>query len=178
MKIFVGYSTKEGQTRKVARYVADQLFDLGHSVEIAALTEGDAIDLLRFDGAILGGSIHVGHYQKSLSEFTAAHQGALNAMPTLLLSLSLAAAGHDAEDWRALDKIGDDFQQATGWHPSQIAQIAGAYKPTDYDILTRFIMRRIIVKKDPDAALDQDKEYTDWAALKGTIETWLETLAP
>ena len=174
MKLFVGYTSSEGQTRKIAQHVADRLVDAGHSVELAGLADVGDIDLGRFDRAVLGGSLHVGHYQKALSEFAADHAQSLNKMPTLMLSVSLAAAGHDAEDWRALDKIVADFQAATDWTPSRIIQVAGAYTPTQYDVFRRFAMRRIIAKKDPDADLDRDREYTDWDKLDAEIDGWLK----
>ena len=174
MKLFIGYATNEGQTRKIAQHVADRCFDKGHSVEIMALDSAGTLDLTRFDGVILGGSVHVGHYQSALSEFAASHARALSSCPNLLLSISLAAAGHDAEDWRGLDTILADFQHATGWTPDHVAQVAGAYMPQSYDIFRRFVMRRIIAAKDPGADLDCPSEYTDWVALNAVVDEWLE----
>lgn len=176
MKLFIGYATSEGQTRKIARHIADRVVDAGHAVELVPLADAADVDLTRFDGALLGGSLHAGQYQKVLSEFAADHVTALAAMPTLFLSVSLAAAGHDAEDWRGLDKILADFQDATGWVPGQVAQVAGAYMPSEYDVFRRFVMRRIIAAKDPDADLDWDHEYTDWDALDALVDGWVETL--
>jgi menaquinone-dependent protoporphyrinogen oxidase len=68
--------------------------------------------------------------------------------------VSLAAAGHDAEDWRGLDSILDDLETATGWTPGRVEQIAGASLPTQYYVFRRFIMRRIIAAKDPETDLN------------------------
>lgn len=173
MKLFIGYATKEGQTRKIARHVADRLVDMGHSVELGPLGDLGPLDLTRFDGAILAGSLHVGHYQKALSDFADKQAVRLNDMPTLMISVSLAAAGHDAEEWRSLEGILSDFTEATGWTPGQVAEVAGAYTPSRYDIFRRFAMRRIITVKDPTADMDWDKEYTDWPALDATLSEWL-----
>ncbi|MBO6883896.1 MAG: protoporphyrinogen oxidase [Marivita sp.] len=177
MKLFIGYASTEGQTRKIARHLMDRLVDLGHSVELAALAEAGPVDLTRFDAAVLGASVHIGHYQSVLSDFAEAHADALAAMPTLLLSVSLAAAGHDAEDWRGLETILSDFTQATGWTPGQVVQVAGAYEPSKYDVFRRFVMRRIIAAKDPEADLDWDKEYTDWDDLNAQMDTWIASHA-
>ncbi|ANT62857.1 hypothetical protein AYJ57_20420 (plasmid) [Salipiger sp. CCB-MM3] len=67
----------------------------------------------------------------------------------------------------------DDFSDATGWKPGHTEQIAGAYRPHEYDLFRRFVMRRIIAMKDPEAHLDSDKEYTDWAALDRLVDAWL-----
>ena len=176
MKLLVAYATSEGQTRKIARHVADRIADAGHGVELLRIDDARGVDPGRFDGAILAASVHVGHYQKALGEFAAQEAGALAAIPTLFLSVSLAAAGHDAEDWRALDRIGEDMWAATGWAPGQVVQVAGAYMPSRYDIFRRFVMRRIVAAKDPGADLDSDIEYTDWPALEALVDGWLAAL--
>ncbi|MYM54605.1 flavodoxin domain-containing protein [Thalassovita mangrovi] len=173
MKVLVSYATTEGQTRRIARHVADRIADMGHMVELARIDDADDIDLSRFDRTILAASIHVGHYQRGISEFAAKYAAKLGEKPSLFLSVSLAAAGHDAEDWRGLDKILADFQDATGWTPGRVEQIAGAYLPSQYDVFTRFAMRRILGKKDPEADLDQDKDYTDWPGLDALVGEWL-----
>ena len=173
MKLFIGYATKEGQSRKIARHIADFAFDTGHSIEISTLHELSDLDLERFDAAVLIAPIHAGHYPKPLSEFVSFHSEKLERMDTRFVSVSLAAAGYDAEDWRGLEQIVDDFSEATGWTPSETKQVAGAYMPSKYDILTGFIMRRIIAKKDPDADPSEDKEYTNWVELNAWINGWL-----
>lgn len=172
MKILIGYATREGQSKKIARFVSDTAIDLGHSVELLPLSAGDTLDPVRFNRAILVAPIHVGHFPKALVSFVAANKQGLDRTETLFLSVSLAAAGHDAEDWHGLDKIIKTFTEATGWQPNKVAHIAGAYKPTAYDIVTRFMMRRIVSKKDPDAKPGEDKEYTDWTALATLVADW------
>ena len=90
-----------------------------------------------------------------------------------LAAFSLAAAGHESEDWRGLDRIVEDFAEVTGWTPDRAEQVAGAYRPSEYDLFKRFIMRRIIATKDPGADLDTDREYTDWPALDALVDDWI-----
>lgn len=176
MKILIAYASTEGQTRKIAQKVADHIVEGGRTVELLELSDATHIDIQRFDCVILAGSIHVGRYQRSLTNFAAERCNALQGKPTLLLSVSLAAAGHDAEDWKGLNKIREEFIEATDWNPSHIEQVAGAYRPSEYDIFRRFIMRRIIASKDPEADLDADLEYTDWDTLMRNIDDWLAKL--
>ena len=91
----------------------------------------------------------------------------------MFVSVSLAAAGHDAEDWKGLDRILEEFEDATGWSPDRVEQVAGAYRPSQYDVFRRFIMRRIILAKDPEADPDTDTEYTDWKAFDSLLDDWL-----
>ncbi|SPF75114.1 Protoporphyrinogen IX dehydrogenase [menaquinone] [Aliiroseovarius pelagivivens] len=173
MKILVSYATSEGHTRKIARWIADRIYDQGHSVELLSLVDKKDIDLGRFDGAILASSVHVGHYQPEVAEFAGEHATRLAQMPTLFLSVSLSAAGHDADDWRGLERILDDFTDATNWTPDRVVQVAGAYMPSEYGVLSRFVMRRIIAGQDPEADLDADHDYTDWEALGSELDSWL-----
>jgi menaquinone-dependent protoporphyrinogen oxidase len=173
MKLLVGYATTDGQTRKIARHVADRLADAGHAVELLPLREDDGLETERFDRAVLAASLHGGRYQPELARFVAARRDWLAAHPALLLSVSLSAAGHDAGEWRALDHVTEDFESATGWTPDRVLQVAGAYRPSRYDIFGRFVMRRIIAEKDPEADPGADKEYTDWAALDAALDDWL-----
>ena len=173
MKLLIVYASTEGQTRKIARFAMDRLADQGHAVEMLPAEAAEDVDPGRFDRVILAASVHVGHYQKEIGDFVAGQGAALDRLPVLFLSVSLAAAGHDAEDWADLDRIVADFAQATDWHPKKVLQVAGAYKPSDYDIFRRFVMRRIVAAKDPNADLDADHEYTDWAALGAAVDAWL-----
>lgn len=173
MKLLIGYATKEGQTRNIARHIADLAADTGHAVELLALEDAGQTDLSRFDAAVLAAPIHVGHYPKALGKFIADQAENLDNLPVRFVSVSLAAAGHDAEDWRELDHIVEDFCAATGWTPTETKQVAGAYMPSKYDMFTGFVMRRIVAAKDPGTNLKEDKVYTDWADLNAWVNGWL-----
>lgn len=173
MKLLIAYATSEGQTRRIARHVADRLSDAGQSVELLCLADTADLDVHRFDRVILAASIHAGTYQSELVHFVEDQAAVLNGRKCLFLSVSLAAAGHEAEDWRGLGHILDDFLDATGWEPDRVAQIAGAYRPSEYDIFRRFVMKRILATKDPEADPDSDREYTDWPALDALVDGWI-----
>ncbi|CUH64165.1 Protoporphyrinogen IX dehydrogenase [menaquinone] [Thalassovita gelatinovora] len=173
MKLLIVYASSEGQTRKIARTIMDRIADSGQSVELLPVSDAVGTDFSRFDRMIIAAPIHAGHYPRALVDFLSQEAENLRTLPTLFLSVSLAAAGHDAEEWRDLDHIEADFCAATGWHPGRVEQIAGAYKPSQYDVFRRYIMRRILAAKDPGADLDADKEYTDWPALAALVDDWL-----
>lgn len=173
MRLLIGYATRQGQTRKIARRVTDMLIDAGHSVELLPLSEADDLNLDRFDKILLAAPIHIGHYPKALVEFVSENSVKLNAKGAGFLSVSLSAAGHEADDWKGLDDILEDLQDATGWTPADTLQVAGAYLPSKYDVLTRFIMIRILTKRSPNTNLDEDKEFTDWTALQDWTHRWL-----
>lgn len=176
MKILIAYASTTGSTRRIARAAADWSAAAGHAVELLPVADATDLDLDWFDAVILAGSVHAGRYQKPLSEFCAAHADALARLPGLLLSVSLSAAGHDADDWKGLERILSEFTKATGWTPDRVEQVAGAYLPSRYDVFSRFIMRRILSQRDPEADPATDIVYTDWAALEAALADWTESV--
>lgn len=172
MRILVCYASTEGQTRKIARFCAERLFGVGHSVEVLNASDTEGLDLAGFDAAILAGSVHVGRVQADLKEFAAANKKALNGKSTLFLQVSLAAAGEDAEERGDLDRIAHAFCDEAGWTPGAIHHIAGAFRFTEYDFFRSWAMRYIARQKGESVDPHKDKEYTDWDALARILEDW------
>ncbi len=177
MRILIVYASTDGQTRKVARFAFDQISDAGHSVALIHASDANPMDLSRIDGAILAGSVHAGSYQSELGEFAEAHATALNRMPTLFLGVSLCAAGDDAEDWKDLNASTQRFFDDAGWTSGRVEHIAGAYRFTEYNFFESWAMRWIAAQKGQEVDPHENKEFTDWDALKTCLANWLEGVA-
>lgn len=173
MYLLIAYATTDGQTRKVARFAADHLAKTGHSVELLNVEDTQGLDLARFDGAVLAGSLHAGGYQKSLTRFIKDEHAVLASLPTLFLAVSLSAAGNDAEDWAGLRRCLADFEAETGWTPGRVEHVAGAFRFSEYDFFRAWAMRRIADQKGETVEAGKDKEYTDWAALILALDAWV-----
>jgi menaquinone-dependent protoporphyrinogen oxidase len=178
MRLLVAYATTDGQTRKIARFVADRLTDQGHATELLNVEDAEGLALARFDGAILAGSVHAGGFQKALRRFVTGARGDLDAMPTLFLAVSLSAAGNDPDDWTGLRLCLEEFAEDTGWVPGRIEHVAGAFRFTEYDFFRAWAMRRIAEHKGEKVDSGKDKEYTDWAALILAVDGWLAGVTP
>lgn len=173
MKILIAYATTEGQTRKIVRYAADRLTDLGHSVELLRAEDAEGIDLARFDRAILAGSIHLGAFQKALAVFARENAEALSGLPTLFLAVSLAAAGDDPEDRKGLEACVTKFADEIGWTPGRVEHVAGAFRFGEYDFFRTWAMRWIARSKgEAEPSAGKDREYTDWDALGTVLDAW------
>ncbi|MCU0905516.1 MAG: protoporphyrinogen oxidase [Tabrizicola sp.] len=178
MLLLVAYATTDGQTRKISRFAADRLTDLGHSVELLNVEDAEGLDLSRFAAAILAGSLHAGGYQKALARFVAGAKTDLALLPTLFLSVSLSAAGQDPDDWAGLQKCLTEFETETGWTPGRVDHVAGAFRFSEYDFFRAWAMRRIADMKGEAVEPGKDKEYTDWAALGRALDAWAAGLPP
>jgi len=175
MKILIAYASTEGQTRKIARYCADYLTEQGHTVELCPAEDATDTSLSRFDAVLLAGSLHAGNYQPVLVDLAKAQAGTLRNAKAAFLSVSLAAAGDDTEDWVGLRNCVTRFAEETGWTPKTVMHVAGAFRFSEYDFFKSWAMRWIAKEKDQSVKPGEDKEYTDWAALKTALGDWLGT---
>lgn len=178
MHLLIAYATTDGQTRKIARFAADRLAGQGHAVELLNVEDAEGLDLSRFDGAILAGSLHAGGYQKTLARFARDAAVELALMPTIFLAVSLSAAGNDPEDWAGLRRCLAEFEADTGWTPGRVEHVAGAFRFSEYDFFRAWAMRRIADQKGEAVEPGKDREYTDWAALILTLDAWVAEMTP
>ncbi len=177
MKLLIDYATTDGQTRKVARFCADRIAASGHTVELLNVEDAEGLDLTRFEGAILAGSLHAGGFQKPLAAFAKAQAEGLAKLPTLFLPVSLSAAGDDPEDWAGLKTCVERFLAEAAWVPGQVTHVAGAFRFTQYDFFRSWAMKRIADAKGEVVDTHADKEYTDWDALGHALDGWVAGVA-
>ena len=177
MRVLLACATTEGQTRKIAGFVADRLTALGHGVDLIDVAGAAPDPLPPFDAAVLAGSVHVGRFQSTLEGFAGTAAPALNALPCIFVSVSLSAAGDDPEDWAGLTSILQRFQDETGFRPATIAHVAGAFRFSEYDFFRSWAMRWIAHRKGVKVDPHTDLELTDWEALAQTVTDWAAAAA-
>lgn len=173
-RILVAYATVEGQTRKIAQFLADGLVQRRCSAELADLAAGlQPPDPSGFDGVILAAPVHMARHHPAAIDFAARAAAALNAKPSAFVSVSLHAMSGDPEDAEEVAQYMEGFRQATGWRPSLEHSAAGALRYTRYDFFKRWIMRRIAKERGIAADASHDIEYTDWARLSSFLDDFM-----
>jgi menaquinone-dependent protoporphyrinogen oxidase len=166
VKTLLVYGTTEGQTRKIARFVADRLIQKGNQVStVDAAEQALPPDLCAFDAVLVAASIHAGRYQSAVIGFVRENLAALSARPSAFLSVSLAAASKDPEDLAGLKRCGDAFVGKTGWTPALTHHTAGAFRYTAYGFFKRCAMKYIAHRKGLPTDTRRDYELTDWEDL-------------
>ncbi len=174
MRVLVVYATATGQTRKIVAFLADRLRGQAHTVELV-----DAADLpwsfspAGFDRIVVASCVRQGEYRRPVVRFARRYREVLNAVPSVLLSVSMAAANvvnrGDARRW--LQQWVETFSEKTGWKPAHVEHVAGALPFTRYDPITKWFMRRIAIEQQYATDTTRDHEYTDWAALAAFADT-------
>jgi menaquinone-dependent protoporphyrinogen oxidase len=174
MKLLLVYGTTEGQTQKIAQFVADHLTRIGHRAEVVnAVDETAVADPREFDAVIIAASVHAGRYQSAIIQYVLKHLTAINERPNAFLSVSLAAASKDEDDIQGLEQCLAHFTQQTGWRPRRTHHVAGAFRYTAYDFLKRWAMKYIAYRKGAPTDTSRDYELTDWADLIRFMDTFL-----
>lgn len=167
-RVLLLYGTTEGQTATVAERMADVLREAGHAptlVHARHLPEGFTLDA--YDAVVVGASVHAGRHQEYVASFVREHAGALNAVPSAFFSVSLTAAGGDAESWAAARETLAEFLADTGFEPDATAVVPGALRYSEYGVLKRFLMKRVVGSAGGDTDTSRDYEYTDWDEVEG-----------
>ncbi len=176
-QVLIVYGTTEGQTAKIAQHIADAGRRHGHGVDVvhAPDIDGEA-DPGVYDAAIVGASVHEGHYQKAVGHFVDRHRDWLAARPSAFFSVSLGVQSKNPEDVAHVQQIISDFLAEHGWAPATTASFAGALKYTQYNWLKRMVMKQIAKSEGGATDTSQDYEYTDWNQVDGFAERFFGSL--
>lgn len=177
MKYLIVYATTEGQTRKIARFIENNLIEKGHTVTIADASDNPP-QPQAYDAVLIGASIHMHKYQSSsVTHFIKQHVDMLNKIPAAFFSVCLAVASDMEEEHKEAENITAQLMEQTGWIPLMTTQIAGALKYTQYDFFKRLVMKMIAKKEGRPVDTSKDYEYTDWNEVKKFVQAFADKAA-
>jgi len=172
--VLVVYGTTEGQTRKIAEYIADNLKERGVEFDLVdSATASATLTQPVYVAAIACGSLHQHKFQGALVHFLRANKAWLDGIPTAFVSVSLAAALKDEQSRAELREVVEAFYRDTGWTPAITRHVAGALRYSQYDYFKRLIMKLIAKHQGGDTDTSRDYEYTDWDDLKHFVEEFV-----
>jgi menaquinone-dependent protoporphyrinogen oxidase len=164
-QILILYGTTHGQTAKIAGYLGELLRNVPFRVDVAdAASRPPKPD--GYDAVIVAASVHAQGYQRAVRRWVRRHVKVLSTKPTALVSVCLGVLQQDDTVQREVAAIPTRFADACGWHPAMVKVVAGALPYTRYNMLTRWIMRRIVARAGGDTDTSRDYEYTDWTDVK------------
>ena len=166
-RVLIVFATREGQTAKIARRIAERMGASGHAVELidaADLAVTAAADLKSFQLLVFGASMHAGGVEKELVAFIQAHRSAIASRPRAFFLVLLSAATKDPalrERWLADAR--DKVARQVPLPFDEIEMIAGTLAYSQYSWPMKLIMRRIARQAGQETDMRKDYEYTDWA---------------
>jgi len=180
--VLVLYSSREGQTRKVAARVIEYLTVRCKEARVDDVENPiESMDTAHYRAVVLAASVHLGERAGEMITFVRKHRIELARLPTAFLPVSLAAAC--AEDERALAqharssaeiaKATQDFLQRTGFAPSRILPVAGALLYSRQGRFERFVLQ-CIAHDGLESDGCRDLEHTGWKRLDRFIDEFLD----
>lgn len=156
MKTLIIYSTHDGQTKKIAEFIAQQIH-----AEVISLEQSAVKNLDDFERIIIGASIRYGHFNKALYKFIEKQTALLNQKTTAFFGVNLTARKAE-KNTSETNVYVRKFLQRISWQPTLSTVFAGALFYPRYNFfdrtMIRFIMKITGGETDPSAEI----EYTDW----------------
>jgi menaquinone-dependent protoporphyrinogen oxidase len=176
-KVLILYASKTGQTAKIAERMEQQMRDQGHTVDclpMKRLPRDFDIDI--YNGILIGAPIRMMKFPKPVMRFVRRYRDRLDAHNAGFFAVCMAAADKRPETQQDLAKWIATFLSETGWQPAMQGVFAGAVLYTQYDFITRMIMKKISVAEGRSTDTSRDHEYTDWDQVAKFTDDYLETL--
>lgn len=157
------YGTKEGQSQKIADFICAELIRYGNHVDTydSRIIPQD-IDPLSYDVIIIGASVHMGGFPRSLKSWVKSHAEILNRKPSAFFSVCLGILQKEESVQQEEKKVVESFFRQSNWHPKLWTIFAGALPYSKYNWFIKKMMKRIAKKAHGDTDVSRDYEYTDW----------------
>jgi menaquinone-dependent protoporphyrinogen oxidase len=170
-RLAVFHSSRFGQSEKVGRFLASgfaesgietDLFDVRDPERPGGPNNATGLEEGHYQGAMLVASVHYGHVGPKAIEWALRHNRYLATLPTCLIVVSLAAGGEGHRD-PELNRPTQALIAKTGWHPDQMALVAGCVDYPRYGFIDRHLIRQIMKARNGPTDLSASHESTDWA---------------
>ncbi|CAI1891213.1 MULTISPECIES: menaquinone-dependent protoporphyrinogen IX dehydrogenase [Serratia] len=160
MKALILYSSRDGQTRAIASYIASKLQDTLRC-EVIDLLQAEQVDLNQYQLVMIGASIRYGHFNPVLDKFVKRHAEQLNRMPSAFFAVNLTARKPEKRSPQT-NAYTRKFLLTSPWQPKQCAVFAGALRYPRYRWFDRIMIQFIMRMTGGETDTSKEVEYTDW----------------
>lgn len=174
-RVLLLYSTRDGQTRKIADTVALQMSEAGVEAHIADLQDSAVPSPEHFDGVLIAASIRYGKFNPALSKFTTHYAPQLSAMTTAFISVNLTARKPD-KNTPETNVYTRKFLEGSSWQPTECLVAAGALRYPRYGFFDKLMIRLIMKMTGGPTDPSTDEEYTDWQQLSSFTQRFIDRL--
>ena len=131
MKTLILFSTRDGQTREIASFLASELKELGIDADTLNLNRTDVVEWHHYDRVVIGASIRYGHFHPAVDRFVKKHLAALQALPGAFFSVNLVARKPEKRTPQT-NSYTRKFLLNSPWQPQSCAVFAGPLRYPPY----------------------------------------------
>ncbi|MEO3741614.1 menaquinone-dependent protoporphyrinogen IX dehydrogenase [Enterobacter sp. AG5470] len=161
MKTLILFSTRDGQTREIASYIASELQEIGTDTDVVNLNRAEEIDWDQYERVVIGASIRYGRYHPALERFVKKHLQRLNSLPSAFYSVNLVARKPEKSSPQT-NSYARKFLLASPWQPDECAVFAGALRYPRYRWYDRLMIQLIMKMTGGETNPTKEVVYTDW----------------
>ncbi|MDD1795617.1 menaquinone-dependent protoporphyrinogen IX dehydrogenase [Enterovibrio makurazakiensis] len=164
-KALLLYSSREGQTVKILRFIEKELAAT-YQCELVDLHEKPEVDFTQYDKVMIGASIRYGHLNKKLYQFIEKNLSKLNSGKVAFFCVNLTARkpGKDTPEGSVYVQ---KFLKLSPWQPELIDVFAGALYYPRYRFFDRIMIQFIMKMTGGETDASKEVEYTNWERVKG-----------
>ncbi len=160
MKALILYSSRDGQTREIASYIANKLKEQ-QECDVMNILHADAVDWTKYDRVLIGASIRYGHFHPKVEKFVKQHLNELSKRPSGFFSVNLTARKPEKRTPQT-NAYTRKFLLASPWQPECCAVFAGALRYPRYGFFDRIMIQLIMRMTGGETDVSKEVEYTDW----------------
>lgn len=161
MKTLILFSTRDGQTREIAFYLASELKEQGVYADVVNLNRTEEIQWADYDRVVIGASIRYGHFHPALDRFVKKHLETLKSLPGAFYSVNLVARKPEKRTPQT-NSYTRKFLLNSPWQPELSAVFAGALRYPRYSWYDRVMIRLIMKMTGGETDTRKEVVYTDW----------------
>lgn len=170
VKTVMIYSSVDGQTRKICKFLKDQLEQKGRKIDLYSIEEFDK-DVTNYDVLILGASIRYGVHNQKVIDFINTERANLDSLRTSFFSVNLVARKPE-KNTPTTNPYVIKFFKKIDWTPTMVEVFAGKLDYKKYPFFDRIMIQLIMWMTKGPTNSDAKIEYTDW----GKVEKYGERL--
>ncbi|MCX8958954.1 menaquinone-dependent protoporphyrinogen IX dehydrogenase [Erwinia psidii] len=160
MKALILFSSRDGQTREIASFIANRLKEQ-QECDIHDILHTDTLDWSKYDRVLIGASIRYGHFHPALMVFVERHLAELRQRPSGFFSVNLTARKPEKRTPQT-NAYTRKFLLKSPWQPDCSAVFAGALRYPRYGFFDRIMIQFIMRLTGGETDTTKEVEYTDW----------------
>ncbi|QKJ89111.1 menaquinone-dependent protoporphyrinogen oxidase [Paramixta manurensis] len=164
MKTLILFSSRDGQTREIASFIANHLKE-EMECEVYNILRVENLNWSQYDRVVIGASVRYGHFHPALAKFVKRYQSELQQRPAAFFSVNLTARKPEKRTPQT-NAYTRKFLLQSPWQPDCCAVFAGALRYPRYGWFDRVMIQLIMRMTGGETDPSKEVEYTDWEQVK------------
>ena len=170
--IGIVYSTVDGHTLKICKFISEILTKLGWNVELHDISSFDK-DITSYSKFIIGASVRYGKHNKYVEQFILNHNKELEHVDAAFFSVNLVARKTEKNSAETNPYVIKFLNQIT-WKPRTVGVFAGRLDYASYSFFDSLMIKLIMkITKGPTKS-EKPIEFTNWSRVEAFAKLVVE----